>query len=164
MVDFVTYFEAGTLWAQRTGAGIDPNAACGLRVGMTPGSTHETVEIPAKSDQCVAAGLAPVQAVVYDAQDRLTAALIAGEIDAMSADSPVTGFAIKGSGGALEPAGQVFDTAPYGWPVQKGSALAESLRQALEQVISTGEYKAIATKWGVEKGMIDKPVINGAVS
>ena len=163
-VDFVTYFEAGTLWAQRAGTGIDPNAACGLRVGMTPGSTHETVEIPAKSDQCVAAGLPPVQAVVYDRQDQLTAALINGEIDAMSADSPVTGFAIKGSGGALQPAGEVFDTAPYGWPVQKDSGLAESLRQALEHIMSTGQYKAIATKWGVEKGMIAKPVINGAIS
>ena len=163
LVDFVTYFEAGTLWAQRTGSGIDPNAACGLRVGMTPGSTHETIEIPAKSDQCVAAGLAPIEAVVYDRQDELTAALIAGEVDAMSADSPVTGFAIKGSGGTLEPAGDVFDTAPYGWPVAKGSPLAESLRQALEHVMSTGEYKTIATQWGVEKGMIDKPVINGAI-
>jgi ABC-type amino acid transport substrate-binding protein/predicted Ser/Thr protein kinase len=164
LVDFVTYFEAGTLWAQRTGSHIDPNAACGLRVGMTPGSTHQTIEIPAKSDQCVAAGLSPIEAVVYDRQDELTAALIAGEIDAMSADSPVTGFAIKGSGGALEPAGEVFDTAPYGWPVAKGSPLGESLRQALEHAISTGEYKSIATKWGVDKGMIDKPMINGAVS
>ena len=124
LVDFINYFEAGTLWAQRTGSGIDPNAACGLRVGMTPGSTHETVEIPAKSDQCVAAGLPPVEAVVYARQDELTGALIKGEIDAMSADSPVTGFAIKGSGGALEPAGDVFDTRPTagrcarirGWP------------------------------------------------
>ena len=162
-VDFVDYFEAGTLWAQRTGSGVDPNAACGLRVGMTPGSTHETVEIPAKSDQCVAAGLQPIQPVVYDRQDALTAALIAGDIDAMSADSPVTGFAIKGSGGKLEPAGEQFDTAPYGWPVAKGSPLAESLRQALEHVMSTGEYQTIATKWGVEKGMIAKPVINGAI-
>ena len=163
LVDFIDYFEAGTLWAQRTGSGIDPNAACGLRVGMTPGSTHETVEIPAKSDQCVAAGLPPVEAVVYARQDELTGGLIKGEIDAMSADSPVTGFAIKGSGGALEPAGDVFDTAPYGWPVRKDSGLAAPLRQALEHVISTGEYKAIATKWGVEKGMIAKPVVNGAI-
>jgi ABC-type amino acid transport substrate-binding protein len=163
-VDFVTYLNAGTLWAQRSGSGIDPNAACGLRIGMTPGSTHETVEIPAKSDQCVAAGLPPVQAVVYDRQDALTAALINGQIDAMSADSPVTGFAIKGSGGALEPAGEQFDTAPYGWPVQKDSGLAESLRQALEHLMSTGQYEAIATKWGVDKGMIAKPVINGAIS
>src|SRR5829696_3781717 len=107
MVDFVTYFEAGTLWAQRAGSGIDPNAACGLRIGMTPGTTHETVEIPAKSDQCVAAGLPPVEAVVYPRQDELTAAVINGEIDAMSSDSPVTGFAIKGSNGALEPAGEI---------------------------------------------------------
>ena len=45
----------------------------------------------------------------------------------------------------------------------KGSALAESLRQALEHLMKTGEYRTIATKWGVEKGMIDKPVINGAI-
>ena len=107
--------------------------------------------------------MAPIEKVVYTRQDELTAALIAGEVDAMSADSPVTGFAIKLSGGQLEPAGEVFDTAPYGWPVAKGSALAESLRQALEHLMKTGEYQTIATMWGVEKGMIDKPVINGAI-
>ena len=80
----------------------------------------------------------------------------------MSADSPVTGFAIKTSGGALEAAGQVFDAAPYGWPVAKGSALAESLRLALEHLIETGEYRTIATMWGVEQGMLDTPTINGA--
>ena len=45
----------------------------------------------------------------------------------------------------------------------KESGLAEPLRRALEHVMQTGEYKTIATMWGVEKGMIDKPVINGAV-
>ena len=34
MVDFVNYFEAGSLWAQRSGPSIDPNHACGLRVGV----------------------------------------------------------------------------------------------------------------------------------
>jgi ABC-type amino acid transport substrate-binding protein/predicted Ser/Thr protein kinase len=162
-VDFVNYFEAGTLWAQRTGSSVDPNAACGLKVGVTYASIEETEQVPAKSDQCVAAGVKPIDKVVYTRQDDLTAALIAGEVDAMAADSPVTGFAIKLSGGALAPAGEVFDSAPYGWPVAKGSKLAESLRQALEHVMQTGEYKAIATQWGVEKGMIDKSAINGAV-
>jgi hypothetical protein len=36
------------------------------------------------------------------------------------------------------------------------------MRQALDQLIETGEYRTIATMWGVEKGMIDKSVINGA--
>jgi len=63
----------------------------------------------------------------------------------------------------LEPAGEIFDTSPYGWPVAKGSKLAESLRQALDHVIQSGEYRTIATMWGVEKGMITGPVINGAI-
>jgi ABC-type amino acid transport substrate-binding protein len=162
-VDFVTYFQAGTLWAQQAGSSVDPSAACGLRIGVTYASIQETDEVPAKSDQCVAAGVAPIEKVVYTRQDDLTAALIAGKVDAMAADSPVTGFAVKLSGGKLEPAGEIFDTAPYGWPVAKGSALAGSLRQALEHLMSTGEYRTIATRWGVEKGIIDKPVINGAI-
>jgi serine/threonine protein kinase len=160
--DFVTYFQAGTMWARRTGSSADPGSACGLRVGVAYGTIQQTSEIPAKSDACVAAGLSPIQEVVRTHQDEVTAALIAGEIDAMTADSPVAGFAIKLSGGALEPAGEVFDSAPYGWPVAKGSGLAESLRLALEHVMDSGEYRTIATMWGVEKGMITQPVINGA--
>ena len=129
---------------------------------MAYSTIQDTAEIPAKSDACVAAGLPSVEKVVRTHQDEVTAALIAGEVDAMTADSPVTGFAIKLSGSALEPAGDVFDSAPYGWPVAKGSGLAESLRLALEHVMDTGEYRTIATMWGVEKGMITQPVINGA--
>ncbi|MUL81578.1 MULTISPECIES: bifunctional serine/threonine-protein kinase/transporter substrate-binding domain-containing protein [unclassified Mycolicibacterium] len=160
--DFVTYFQAGTLWARRTGSSADPGSACGLRVGVAHSTIQQTQEIPAKSDACVAAGLPPIQEVVRMHQDEVTAALIAGEIDAMTADSPVAGFAIKLSGGALEPAGEVFDSALYGWPVAKGSGLAESLRLALEHVMDSGEYRTVATMWGVEKGMITQPVINGA--
>lgn len=162
LVDFVTYFRAGTLWAQRAGSGITPADACGLRVGVSYATLQETEEIPAKSEECVAAGLPPVEKVVYVSQDDLNAALSNGEVDAMAADSPVTGFAIKTSGGALEAAGDVFNSAPYGWPVEKGSDLAEPLRQALVHLISTGEYRTIAVMWGVEKGMISTPEINGA--
>ena len=162
-VDFVTYFQAGTLWAQRVGAGVDPNNACGLRVGVQYATIQETVELPAKSQACTDAGNPAIQKVVYVSQDDLNAALIAGEVDAMTTDSPATGFAIKMSGGKLEPAGEIFDTAPYGWPVAKDSGLGEPLRRALEHLMQTGEYKTIATMWGVEKGMIDKPAINGAV-
>lgn len=162
-VDFVTYFQAGTLWAQRPGKPVDPDAACGRPVGVVTASIQETKELPTKSDACVAAGLAPIDTVVYQRQDDLTHALIAGEVDAMTADSPVTGFAIKLSAGELEPAGAVFDSAPYGWPVAKGSPLAQSLRKALEHLMQSGEYRTIATMWGVDKGMIDKPAINGAI-
>lgn len=162
-VDFVTYFQAGNLWARRAGTTVDPAAACGLKVGVAQGGLQESAEIPAKSDACVAAGLSPIDMVVFTRQDDLTKALVAGQVDAMSADSPVTGFAVKLSAGVLETAGEVSDSAPYGWPVAKGSKLSDSLRQALEHLMQTGEYKTIATQWGVDKGMIDTSVVNGAV-
>jgi polar amino acid transport system substrate-binding protein len=90
--------------------------------------------------------------------------VVLGQADAMSADSPVTYYAIKQSGGKIEATGEVADSAPYGWPVQKGSPLAQSLQQALEHLMETGDYKTIAANWGLENGMIDKPVINGAVN
>ena len=162
IVDFVTYFRSGVMWAQRPGPPIDPNAACGLKVGVEAGTIHDTDEVPAKSAVCVAAGLKPIQKVVYPGQDRLTTALIDGDVDAMSADSTTTGYAIKLSTGRLVAAGEVFDIAPYGWAVAKGSGLAEPLLRALEHVMQTGEYRTFAARWGLEKGMIDKPVINGA--
>ncbi|MGE2732790.1 bifunctional serine/threonine-protein kinase/transporter substrate-binding domain-containing protein [Mycolicibacterium vaccae] len=163
LVDFVTYLQAGTQWARRPGTALGPASACGLKIGVAQGTLQQTEELPAKSDQCAAAGMPPIEMVVYGSQDEVTSALIAGEVDAMSADSPVTGFAIKLSRGQLIPAGEVFDSAPYGWPVRKGSPLAESLLRALEHVMDSGEYRTIATMWGVERGMLEQPVINGAL-
>lgn len=163
-VDFVTYFSAGTSWAQKTGAGIDPNNACGKKVAVQATTTQETDELPAKSKACTDAGKPAIEIVPFDGQDAATNAVVLGQTDAMSADSPVTLYAIKETGGKLEAAGEVFDSAPYGWPVKKDSPLAQSLQAALEHLIETGEYKKIATTWGVEAGLIDKPVINGAIS
>lgn len=163
-VDFVTYFSAGTSWAQKAGAGIDPNNACGKKVAVQATTTQETDELPAKSKACTDAGKPAIEIVPFDGQDAATNAVVLGQTDAMSADSPVTLYAIKELGGKLEPAGEVFDSAPYGWPVKKGSPLAQSLQKALEYLIQNGEYKKIAEKWGLEDGLIDKPVINGATS
>ncbi|MDY6999618.1 MAG: transporter substrate-binding domain-containing protein, partial [Actinomycetota bacterium] len=127
-------------------------------------TVQETDELPARSQECTAAGQPPIEIVPFDSQDAATNAVVLGQADAMSADSPVTLYAIKQTNGQLEQAGEVFDSAPYGWPVEKGSPLAQSLLQALEHLIDNGQYREIATNWGLEEGLIDKPVINGAVS
>jgi polar amino acid transport system substrate-binding protein len=163
-VDFVTYFNAGTLWAQRPGSPIDPNNACGKKIAAQATTTQETEELPAKNKACTDGGKPPIEIVSFDGQDAATNAVVLGQVDAMSADSPVTAYAIKQSNGKLEAAGEIFDSAPYGWPVQKGSALAQSLQKALEHLIENGKYEEIAKNWGVENGLIDKPVINGATS
>jgi polar amino acid transport system substrate-binding protein len=163
-VDFVTYFNAGTLWAQRPGSPIDPNNACGKKVAVQATTTQEIEELPAKNKACTDGGKPPIEIIPFDGQDAATNAVVLGQVDAMSADSPVTSYAIKQSNGKLEAAGEIFDSAPYGWPVQKGTALAQSLQKALEHLIENGQYEQISKNWGVENGMIDKPVINGAIN
>jgi len=163
-VDFVTYFSAGSLWAQAKGAGIDPENACGKKVAVQATTVQETEELPARSKKCTDAGQPAIEIIPFDSQDAATNAVVLGQAQAMSADSPVTLYAIKQTNGKLEQAGEVFDSAPYGWPVAKGSPLAQSLLQALEHLMESGKYKEIAANWGLEPGLIDKPVINGAVS
>src|SRR4029453_17542176 len=86
-------------------------------------------------------GKPPIDIIKFDGQDQATNAVVLGQADAMSADSPVTLYAIKQSDGKLEQAGETFDSAPYGWPVKKGSPLAASLQKALEHLIESGDYK-----------------------
>ncbi len=130
---------------------------------MQATTTEETDELPPKkSKACTDAGKPAIEILKFDGQDAATNAVVLGQADAMSADSPVTAYAIKQSNGKLEAAGEIFDSAPYGWPVAKGSPLAASLQKALEHLIETGDYKTIASNWGgVQAGMITKPVING---
>jgi len=87
-----------------------------------------------------------------------------GQADAMTADYPVTVYAVKDSKGKLEAAGELFKTAPYGWAVPKGSPLGQALLQALQHVMQSGDYQTILKNWDVQNGAIDKPAINGAVN
>jgi len=161
-VDFVTYFSSGVQWAQRAGDGVDPDNACGLRVGVQTTTIEDIDEVPAKSAACEAAGRPPIRKVKYDSQDDAANALILGRVDALSADSPVTAYAIKRSDGRLVPAGGVYDASPYGWVIAKGSPLGPVLQQALQYLIDGGQYRAIAEAWGVEAGIIETSVVNGA--
>lgn len=163
-VDFVDYFQAGSLWAQRPGSPIDPNNACGLKVAVQTATVQDTDELPAKNEACLSAGKPAINVLKYAGQDAATNALMLGQVDAMTADYPVTVYAIKQSNGKLEAAGELFKTAPYGWAVPKGSPLAQALLKALEHLQQTGDYKTILANWNVADGAIDKPVINGAVN
>ncbi|MFD3704823.1 ABC transporter substrate-binding protein [Nocardia sp. NPDC058658] len=163
-VDFTTYFSAGIQWAQQTGKPIDPNDACGKKVAVQATTVEHTEEIPAKSAKCVADGKPAIDMKAFDEQSAATNALVLGQVDAMSADSPVTAYAIKQSEGKIESAGPLFESAPYGWAVQKDSTMAAALRDSLQQLIGNGKYTEITTKWGVQDGEIKTSVINGAVS
>ena len=158
-VDFVTYFEAGIQWAAAAGSDVDPDDACGLSVAVQRTTVSDQEDVPARSEACVAAGKPPIEKVQFDTQDEASTAVALGKVVAMSADSPISAYAVKQSDGKMQLVGEVFDSAPYGWPVRKGNELAVALEAAANKLIESGDFETIATNWGVENGMISQSEI-----
>jgi len=163
-VDFATYFQAGTQWASRAGEDVDPDDACGLRVAGQPNTIQLTEDLPARSAACVAEGKPPIEIQGYADQAAATSAVILGKADATLGDSPVVAYGVLKSDGELQVAGEVYDAAPYGWPVPKDSELAPALQAALQSLIDDGSYLEILEQWGVEGGAILESKINAATS
>jgi polar amino acid transport system substrate-binding protein len=163
-VDFVNYFTAGIQWASAAGNDIDPDDACGLKVAVQATTYEDTTEVPAKSEACVADGKPAIEKIQFDTQDAATNAVVLGQADAMSADSPVTLYAIAQTGDQLQLAGKTFDVAPYGVAVGKDSGLAEAVQAALQAMVDDGTYGDILDEWGVADGAIDEITINAAAN
>jgi polar amino acid transport system substrate-binding protein len=163
-VDFVNYYSAGILWASQTGKTVDPDNACGLKVAVETGTVEETDDVPGKSKACVAAGKKPIQILKFDGQDQATNAVVLGQADAMSADSPITDDAVAKSDGKLQVAGKTFGVAPYGIAVNKGSSLAKALQLAFQDLVTNGSYISILHKWGVDDGALSTITINAAAN
>jgi len=163
-VDFVNYYNAGIQWASATGTDVDPDNACGLKVAVQTATYEDTDEVPAKNDACVAAGKPPIDKLKFDTQADVANAVVLGQADALSADSPVTLYAIAQTGDKLQPAGETFDEAPYGMVVAKGSDLTAAVQAALQSMVADGSYAAILDAWGVTDGGVAEITINAAAN
>ncbi|NEA25279.1 transporter substrate-binding domain-containing protein [Actinomadura bangladeshensis] len=164
-VDFVTYYSAGTAWAALKGnpKGVNPEDACGKSIGVQQG-TVQVDDLVARSKKCTDAGKPAIKQVVRKQQTEVNNDLVAGKVDAMAADSPIVGGAVKKTG-KLEIIGEVYDTAPYGYALGKSSGqFKDAVLGALQALIADGTYKKILTDNGVESGAITEPAINAAQS
>lgn len=159
--DFVDYLDTGLQWARPAGSDVTPDDACGLEIAVQRGTVAEMEDLPARSDACVEEGKAPIKRLAYQDAGTAATAVVLGRADAIAADSPVSAWAVARSDGKLEMAGDIYDGAPFGWPVPKGSELGPLLAEALQHLIDTGEYERILTMWGLDDGAVDQARING---
>ena len=83
--------------------GVDPNNPCGKTIAVQNNTTQQQDDLPARQKKC---GSNKINILPYDGQDAATAAVATGKADAMLADSPVTAYAVKQSGGKLAAAGR----------------------------------------------------------
>lgn len=161
-VNMVGYFNAGTQWAAAPGnpKKVDPVKPCGLKVAVQKATVQADEDLPAKVKACAATGK-PLDVQVYDGQDQATAAVATGKADAMLADSPIVGYAIKQSNGKLEAVGEVYDAAPYGYVVPKAETeFAQAIADALKSLDGSGDYKKALGTFGAEAGAISDFTVN----
>jgi polar amino acid transport system substrate-binding protein len=160
-VTMISYFSAGTQWAAKTGSSITPDTACGKKVAVQTG-TVQVDDITARNKKCTSGKITIDQ---YQKQSDATNAVVTGKDDAMLADSPVSAYAVKQTGGQLALIGDIYDSAPYGYVVGKTQTdFADALSGAVQALIADGTYKQILDKWGVSAGSITAPAVNPPAS
>ncbi|WP_106238882.1 ABC transporter substrate-binding protein [Allonocardiopsis opalescens] len=165
VVDFVSYYTAGTSWAAAAGnpEGVDPENACGLAVGVQQG-TVQVEDLEARSQECTDAGQPAIDIRVRGAQTEVNTDLVAGNIVAMLADSPIVGYAVVQTNNQVELIGETYDAAPYGVVVgQDSEGLDEAVQGAVQSLMDDGTYTAILEEWGVQDGAIETAEINPTV-
>jgi len=166
VVNFVTYFSAGTSFYTKAQGGPTVNGLadlCGLKVAVEKGTTQQA-DATAQSKKCTAAGKKPVSVSVFPDQNGANLALSSGRAQVGMADSPVADYQVKQSNGQFKLTGTPYGTAPYGIAMSKSSGLAKPVLAGIKQLMSDGDYKRILNRWGIASGAISNPVINGATS
>ena len=161
--NMISYFNAGTQWGAKKGnpTGIQPDNACGKKVAVQTATVQETEDLPQRDQDCKSAGNPAITIDSYQDQGQATAAVVSGKDDAMLADSPVLAYAVKQTNGQLELLGDIYDSAPYGYVVDKDQTeFAQAIADAVKALITDGTYKTILEKWGVQAGAIDNPAVN----
>ncbi|OZV81120.1 ABC transporter substrate-binding protein [Micromonospora echinospora] len=159
-VHMVSYYSAGTQWLAKAGASIDIENACGKKVAVQTGAV-QVDDLNTRSKKCTDAGKPAITIDQYQGQSDATAAVVSGKNDAMLADSPAVAYAVKQSNGQLQLVGDIYESAPYGYAVNKEQqAFAEVLKEAVQAVIDDGTYEAALKKWGVEGGGIKTSALN----
>ena len=166
-VNMVSYFNAGTAWAVKKGnpKQFSLDDVCGKAIGVQTGTVQEDPDLSGRNKKCIAAGKKPIDIITLKNQTDITTRLVNGSIDAMAADSPITGYAITQTNGQLEKLGDVYDAAPQGIAVAKSdTALAELIQKTMTKLMADGSYKKILEGWGNAEGAITKSEVNPAAA
>jgi polar amino acid transport system substrate-binding protein len=162
--NWVTYGKAGMTYAVKKGnpEKINVNNLCGVKISAQTGTVEEqsAKETAAK---CKKDGKAETEVQSFDEQTAAATAVTTGKADIFYADTPVTGYAVKQTDGALETLGEDAEVSPLGIAIAKGdSKTTAAVKAAVEKLISDGTYKKIFDGWGAEGVMIDTPKVNDA--
>ncbi|HUJ56238.1 MAG TPA: ABC transporter substrate-binding protein [Gaiellaceae bacterium] len=166
VVDFVTYFSAGTSFYVKASGGPKITglaSLCGKTVAVENGTTEQT-DANAQKAKCKKEGKPGMTVHAFPNQNEANLDISSGHAQVGMADSPVAAYIVKQSNGQFKLAGKSYGTAPYGIALPKHDGMAKPVLAAVKYLMKHGTYEKILHKWGVQSGAISNPKINGATS
>ena len=163
VLDMVDYYRAGYVYLVRAGnpKGVtsDETTQCGLRVGVTKGTTQETL-VTELSERCVAAGLEPVDLQTFQ-NVLLPVPLSADRVDVVW-ENTSTGFMVSAeTPDMFEVAGDPIFSAYVAFGLKKDrTQLRDTMQATLQHLMDTGVYGAIFEHWNQGDLQMDYISIN----
>lgn len=168
-VNFVSYFDSGSLWAVKAGnpAKFDPADYCGRKIALVTGAWEETV-VAEENKACKASGKAEIEMLPFATQNEAFTRVAAGGADATVTGSSTVGYAVNQSNGRLEtmkaPVGEFSERGSNGIAVAKADMeLTQLVADTVNRLIADGTYQALFDHWGVGMEVVTKAEVNPIV-
>ncbi|GEE02749.1 ABC transporter substrate-binding protein [Gordonia spumicola] len=133
--------------------------ACGYRIGTAPGSSFQTL-LEQNAGVCAALGKPDWQVQYFTDSGPITLGLQNGKLDLYFGPSLSLQYAESRIPGTRY-LGEIYKS-PVGFVTAKGSPIAPALVDAVNKLISTGDYAKIFAKWNVPGNAVAKSELNPA--
>lgn len=163
-VDFVHFVQDGSAFLVKPASNLKDltlDKLCDVTVGALSGSA-EANALKTQSATCVKDGKPAVKVSQFAALSDATLALQAGRIQVLAGGGLTGSYASAQSGGTVEVSGPLFGEAPVGIELPKDGSLTPAFQKAMQNLIDSGAYQKILTKYGAELGAIKIAEINKA--
>lgn len=162
-VDFATYLTDGQSLLAASDSALrkvtDITQLCGQTVGTSAGTTFQTI-LTKNASKCAAAGKTPYSVQYFSDNAAIWLGLANGRIDVyfgptLSLEYDATHVA------NVKFLGQISVT-PVGFVTAKDSPLSKLIAEAVNKLISTGDYAKILAKWSITGNGVASSQVNPA--
>jgi polar amino acid transport system substrate-binding protein len=166
-VGFVDYLTVGLGLIVKKGnpaRGQGINDLCGRTVAVLTGGYPADVAVPALSTACTKAGKPAIQPSTYTALTQTVLAVQSGRADCFYNSQSTVAYILRTTPEQFEQAGSSQTVARAGIAFAKDDPqLGKALQAAVQAIIKSGEYAAIAKRWGLSNVTIPEATINNAL-
>jgi polar amino acid transport system substrate-binding protein len=165
IVDFATYLNDGQAFLGASSVSASSISqitdACGYTIATSPGSTFQTL-LTSNASKCSTIGKKPWTVQYFSDSAPIFLGLANGKVDLYFGPTLSLKYDATHIAGTKF-LGQISST-PVGFVTGKGSPIAKALSDAVNELITNGDYTKIFDKWGVDGTEITESELNPATT